>query len=216
MLFSLANTSVVVLAKDHNPSLLHPAFLSGRGIMGGDEELAEPSISTPALSLVKYASGLVFMVELNKLQITDNAPTEDTERPARLATLYLKELPHVRYVAIGLNFTGFVDHDRPEVFLAEKFLKPGPWKTAPLEPTAVGLKLAYPTDDWTLNMSLDAGSLTRKSGPAATKGVVISGNYHKDLEGQSPLREATDAISAFSERSRQFSTVAKTILGFEE
>src|SRR5262245_9370718 len=108
MAFSLASSSVVVLAKDHNPSLLHPAFLAGQGIMRSDEELAEQSISTPAVSVVKYASGLVFMVELNKLQITDNAPTGDPDRPARLAGQYLEALPHVRYVAIGLNFTGFV------------------------------------------------------------------------------------------------------------
>lgn len=218
MKLAILNTSVVVLAQDHNPTILHPAFLSKQQIVPEVEKLQAPPICTPAISVVKYSNGLVFMVETNKLQVTDNAPGADhgAARPPRLATQYIEALPHVRYTAVGINFTGFAERQKPEVWLRERFLKPGPWTSSPLTPTSAALRFVYALSGWSLNLSLDTGSIISPPAKESTQGIILSANYHTDLQGEDPLREATEAVSAFSQHLSHFLETASIVLALEE
>ncbi len=129
------NASVVVVARDHNPTILHPAFLESQGIVRSDWQLAEPPICVPPASVVKYANGIVFTVDLNRFQVLDNGVPEEIlgGRVRELAIAYIDRLPHVRYTAVGVNFRAFAEHADPERFLIDRFLKPGPWNSSPIE-----------------------------------------------------------------------------------
>jgi len=103
------DTSIVVLAEGHNPTILHPAFLTSQDIVPQDWQLAEDPVCTPAASLVKYDNGIQFSVQSNRLQVFQAEPPENvgsSEIPA-LADRYIKTLPHVRYKAVGVNMRGF-------------------------------------------------------------------------------------------------------------
>src|SRR5712692_5829466 len=119
------NTSVVVAAKDHNPTVLHPAFLASQQIIT-DVELLEPPICTPAFAVVKYGNGLVFNGEKERFQFLDSRLRGDFSSSdiPRLATKYIKTLPHVRYTGSGTNITAFIEVDRPEARVISRFLKP--------------------------------------------------------------------------------------------
>ena len=49
---AVLNRAVVVLAREHNPTILHPSFLGAQGIVPKDWQLAEPPMCTPPLSMV--------------------------------------------------------------------------------------------------------------------------------------------------------------------
>ena len=77
MALELINTTVVVVAQDHNPSILHPSFLTANGVVPTDLELAGPSISTPAFARVLYRNGLSFQAEPDRINIVDGRPAQD-------------------------------------------------------------------------------------------------------------------------------------------
>src|SRR5690348_7266953 len=105
----LVEASVVVLAQDHNPSILHPSFLASQGIVPEEWQCAEPPICTPAFSVTSYANGVVFTVESHRFQVQDKNPQGNgsTSPAPELAARYIRKLPYVRYRAVGINLTGF-------------------------------------------------------------------------------------------------------------
>jgi hypothetical protein len=130
MKLELLNTSVVVVAQEHNPTILHPAFLAAEGIAPQDWKPAAPPICTPAFSFVKYGNGIVFTVESNRFSVTDESPSGEVAESLapKLAISYVEKLPHVRYTAVGINLHGFVLCETPEAFLIARFLKEGSYR----------------------------------------------------------------------------------------
>src|SRR4051794_1104305 len=63
--------SVVVAAREHNPTILHPAFLVAQEIVPPDWELAKDPICTPAFAIVTYRNGITFSVEGSRFQVSD-------------------------------------------------------------------------------------------------------------------------------------------------
>ena len=108
--FEILNTSIVVLASQHNPSILHPSFLQSQGIVPNDWETLEPPICTPVFASVKYQNGIVFTVEQNKFQVIDNQTKDNFDKSLmpELVIRYCEHLPHVHYNAVGINFDCFM------------------------------------------------------------------------------------------------------------
>jgi len=210
------NTSIGVAARDHNPTVLHPAFLASQQIVT-DVELLEPPICTPAFAVVKYANGLVFTVERERFQLLDNRLREDFSSSdiPRLATKYLKTLPHVRYTGVGINITAFVECINPETFLITRFLKPGEWNDEALAVRDLGLNFVYEVPQAVLRLSCSAGTV-RHSEMGEKRGILLTANYHTDLPEVETIKEAEGVLTLYSERCAHFSQTAKRILGLSE
>jgi hypothetical protein len=218
MKLEIANTSGVVLAQHHNPTILHPSFLRAQGIVPEDWELAGDPICMPPLATASYANGIGFTVEPDKLQIVDNQPAQEVAGspvPA-LLTAYVRALPHVRYSAVGINLTGFVACPDPEAFLAERFLIAGPWNGPDLPLQALGLRFVYPAPPGTLNLSCDVGGVRRNQESDEMMAVIVRANYHTPLSTDNRLDEAIAAIELFGQRAAHFRHVAAIVLGLEE
>jgi len=203
----ILNRSIVVVAKDHNPSILHPSFLESQNIVPSGWELAEPPICTPPISIVKYKNGIAFTVEANKLQVlqlSTEEPFEDAVLP-NLVSNYVRKLPFVRYTAVGINFTFIAPHVEPENLIVNKFVKERAHKLGDLVLRAAIIKLVYPLEDATLNISCEprntAGSQEQ------TTGILIAGNYHhalRETRQEEMLDDALKAISTFEQRYQHF------------
>jgi hypothetical protein len=65
---------------------------------------------------VKYNNGIVFSIEANKFEVTDNNLSDDanTSQIPALARKYIESLKYVRYNAVGINFIGFIEHTHPQ------------------------------------------------------------------------------------------------------
>jgi len=210
------NTSVVVAARDHNPTVLHPAFLASQQIVT-NVDLSEPPICTPAFAVVKYVDGLVFTVERERFQLSDSRLRDDFSSSdiPQLAAKYIKTLPHVRYTGAGINLTALVECDHPEALLISRFLKPGEWNDEALPVKALGLNFAYDVPRAVLRLSCEAGTVKHPE-LGEKRGILLTANYHTDLPEPEALKEAEVVISLYPERCAHFSKTAKRVLGLEE
>jgi hypothetical protein len=211
--FVRINTAVVVVAKAHNPSILHPSFLRAQNIVPVDWELAGNPVSTPAVSAVKYANGITFIADSTRLVIRDEAPRK-TDLVHDLAIKYVNALPHVHYSAVGINFDGYIECPNPEDWARERFLKRGPGNDDKLKPNAVGLKFAYAVDQGVLNLSCDSGTVRRASENHETPCLLISANYSLPVSEVS-IDDARNAINSYFTRLAHFSEITDSIFGLE-
>jgi hypothetical protein len=204
------NRSIVVLAQAHNPSILHPSFLSAQQIVPSDWQISESPVCTPPFSIVKYENGIVFTEEPNKLMILANAPNDGALLPD-LARKYIKTLPHVHYSAVGINIAGYLKCDSAEAWLLARFVQSGPGNDEKLRPSSAGLKLVYSLEGGTCNLSLDAGSVQLQS--ERVDGLIIGGNYHFALPSGNTLTEAERAIASYGSSLAHFRSLVDTVLG---
>jgi hypothetical protein len=214
----ILNTSVVVLAKQHNPTILHPTFLSSEGIVPTDWELAEPPVSTPVFAMVKYKNGIFFIVEENKLQVRQDELKDEVGESLLpvLACKYVQKLPHVKYQAVGINFKGFIECAEPERIVMNRFLKPGIADFNNKHPEASGFRFVYDLNDVRLRLSFDSGKVKRAEDKNERTGIVIDANYHMDLAGNSIDQEIESATSLYAEHHDHFIQTTLTILALED
>lgn len=191
----IRNTSVVVIAQSHNPTILHPSFLKNKEIVPSDWKLAsgvDSVVCSLPISIVKYENGFVFTVDANKFQLVDNNPSEDfsTSKVPEIAKKYIEKLPEVSYKSIGINIGIFIEHPSAETFLINHFLITKVFED--IKPQAIRLNLMCPIDQTRLYFSFD--TITGK------KGILLNANYHTDILPTNALEEAEKAIMLFSNR----------------
>lgn len=201
MRLDILNTSVVVLAKHHNPTILHPSFLASEEIVPSDWEAVE-TVCTPVFAIVRYKNGIVFNVEENKFQVTENKIKDDfrNSQVASLACKYAEKLPHVHYSAVGVNFNGFIECAETESTVIEQFLKPNAADFNGISPEALGLRIVYNLPDARLRLSLDGGKVDAGS-EKERSGILISANYHMVM----PEGDTTEKIGAIKRATSLFS-----------
>jgi len=220
MKLKFLSVTIVVLAEDHNPSILHPSFLKAQGIVPADWKLAaaEPVICTPPFSMVKFDNDMVFTVENKKLQVIDNRPENKPGQSMapKLLAKYMETLPHVHYKAIGINFSGLVECAKPESFIMERFLTRGDWNSENRKPQELGLTLKYGAPDGQLWFTINSGSAQGPTHNVIRTGILATGNYHSDLPQDKALVVATRLLAGFPAKAIDFAQTAKTILGLEE
>jgi len=213
----ILNTSVVVLAKHHNPTILHPSFLASEGIVPSDWEISEQPVSTPVFAMVKYKNGIVFNVEQNKFRVSRDELKDDvgeSQLPA-LACKYVQKLPHVKYQALGINFTGFIECAESEKLVMDRFLKPGIADFNGAHPQASGFRFVYRLNDIRLRLSFDSGKVKRADNENERSGILIDANYQMDLPGRNIHQEIERSTSLYSVHYNHFTKVTRSILALE-
>jgi hypothetical protein len=216
MELELLNTTIVVLAQEHNPTILHPAFLTAQGIVPEDWELADKPLCTPAFSFAKYTNGITFTVEGNRFVVTEEKPAGNAGQStvSKLAIAYAEKLPHVRYKALGVNFAACCLRQHPEQFLIERFLKAGPWNDGARPMKALGCRFVYHVEDAILRIGVDGGQVNREeeSEPA----IILNGNFHSELPGEKPVEALRKLVGRWADRLDHFTSLSRVILGMEE
>ncbi len=218
MKIEMLNTSVVVSAKHHNPTILHPSFLASEGIVPSDWEAVE-TVCTPVFAMVRYKNGIVFNVQENNFQVTENKIKDDfrNSQAADLARKYAEKLPHVNYSAVGVNFSGFIECAEADSTVIRQFLKRNSANFNGGSPQALGLRLVYNIPDARLRLSLDAGKVnvgTEKE----RSGILVSANYHMDLPDsnrENRIKGIQKATSLFTQHCDDFMKVIGSIFALE-
>lgn len=209
--FRLTSFSVVVVAQNHNPTLLNPDFLEINGIVEEKRKVVE-ALTTPPVSIVRYEDGLSITFELQKLQILQPTPVtfaDDWEAP-KIAVNFVKALPHVLYKAVGLNWIGVLTHSDPSNWLKERFVNPGPWNNKKLPLQSVGISFTYPFDNEnSCNLRLETGEVRDFSGTLES-GIAVNANYHHDVKDEADA--ACKAIKRWKSRQKHLIRLLKIIL----
>jgi hypothetical protein len=187
----LLQFSIVVLASDHNPTILNPDFLRLQEIVPDDWgwELASPPIMTPPFATVQYDSNVSISVESNKLQAADNNVEDPSaSKLVSMVKRYVEVVPHVRYTAVGMNFRSGFRLDDADNYLKERFLKSGAWDSNDNPVSSIGLKFVYPVESGRLVLSIDSGFAEEMEDDQLQKKPVIitNANFHRDLDTNTP------------------------------
>ncbi len=101
MELSLDGANIVILASNHNPTIVSKEWLIQKKIIGGD---IVNFAHTPAFSIVE-TDMFGFIVDPERLQISARKNiSENIENLSGIATRYVTELPETPYTAIGFNY----------------------------------------------------------------------------------------------------------------
>jgi hypothetical protein len=102
---------VVILASAHNPSILSPQWLKEKELIA---EKPENFINTPDFSLFE-SQAFSLIVDRQRLQINTKKQDLGTiESLKRIGAGYLRLLPHIPYLAIGLNLVWILEKNAEE------------------------------------------------------------------------------------------------------
>ncbi|QMU55836.1 MAG: hypothetical protein GKS04_01350 [Candidatus Mycalebacterium zealandia] len=131
----LSSVSVVILAKDHNPTIVNPDFLKNHDIVGSDWEIADnqPSLTTPVNSIVSFKNGVQWDVNPERCTIKERVEGDfkDSYLIQNCTKKFVEVLLHVPYHAIGINWHIFFEFKNQEVvftWFKRRFLKEGKWQ----------------------------------------------------------------------------------------
>jgi len=191
----------VVVASNHNPTILNPDFLVRNRIIGDDWDwkLADDPIATPVFARVSYESGFSITAQPERVVFseTDIDRIPDKSPLGEVAAAFVETLPHVTYKAVGVNPKAclpFRDEGEARAFISERFFKEGPWlEYGQLQGNS--MKLVFDLSEGMFLLSIDTGQADSKEA-GALEGVILQGNVHHDVTGTNPdaviptLREA--------------------------
>lgn len=100
---NLIDTNIVILAKNHNPSIVSKEWLKLHGIVEENENFSK-FIHTPILSYVE-TDNFRLIVDPDRLQISlVKINDENIESLPNITEKYISQLPETPYTAIGLNY----------------------------------------------------------------------------------------------------------------
>ena len=212
----LIQFSVVVVGRTHNPSILNPNFLRENDIVPKEWgwEVSE-TVTTPPFAIVRYANGCSVSVEPYKLQVTDLSVEADptSSRAGEIAAAYVRTLPHVRYTAAGINFQSIAEHDTPEAYLRDRFIKDGPWREYTLPLAAAGIRMIYPLKDSDrVTLSLDAGEAQRGDADKKAKVIIANANFHRDYDDNLPANQVAAQLASISQDWETYCDLLSTAL----
>lgn len=184
MALVLEQVSVVLVARQHNPSILNPDFLRDNGIVPGGWQTRSPPITTEVFAQATFQEGLQFTAEPDKLAITAHARQlkDPVSTLQSAAERYVEVLPHVPYTAVGLNsiYSLPMDDDDPNEQLVEKAFRSDLTNltyrnTIP----RTSATLHYSFDDYKANISLNTGTVKQDDQPM--QALIFSFNGHHGL-----------------------------------
>lgn len=183
MKIALSNFSIVVLAQAHNPTILNPDFLRNNQIVS-EAWTPKTVICTQPVAQVVYEEGISIVAEFERLQFVDTVVNRipETSPLPEIAIGYIQTLPHVRYKAVGLNFSGsrvFENRWAASSFISKRFIKSGPW-LPPGETTEIGLTFGSSIEGIKRSITLKPGTISRPEGELSN-GILVNANYHLDI-----------------------------------
>lgn len=208
--------STVVSAKSHNPSILNPDFLRMQRIVhdSWNWEVAE-TVSTPAVSFVRYTNGVQLTVHEKSLQVVDIEKDPASSNAAEIAMAYVHVLSHVHYLAAGINFQTIVRVPSPDSYLRDRFVKPGPWNSDAHRLKAAGVRLVYPLppEGGRFVLSLDGGTTKKRDTPETNEPVIIANaNFHRPCTTQPSSEELLAHLAHVKEDWSLYQTVLRDAL----
>lgn len=179
---------IVIAERTHNPTLLNPDFLRASGIVPIDWELAEPPVVTPRQALVIFQNGIQLAATPERLAFSEiivGKAVSQVQVP-RIAANYVRALPNLEYLAVGIDFRGYVMmEDQPDAahkYVTETLLTPGDWQNIGKTPVRAAVNFVYTLERGALNLTINEAAQRLPDAPAMTA-VLFSGNFEYGLTG---------------------------------
>lgn len=190
--------SIVVVAQNHNPTILNPDFLKFNEIVPKDWELAAPPICVEPMAQVTFKNGVSIIAQFDKVifaQAIHDKNAEELLIP-NIARKYIETLPHVNYASVGINPKGHIvfAENKVQEYLVETFLADGPWREIGESPVKASIKLAYTLDKCKCALTIDEAILQAPE-KLATSILLLAANFHHDIAGAAKKEKLSDLFN---------------------
>lgn len=189
-IFEIGEISIVVVAANHNPTILNPDFLLFNSIVPEDWELAEHPLCTIPLAQVVYKNGFKIISQLEKVIFSESLQDKRLEESnvSSIAKKYAEKLPHVNYTAVGINPTGhivFNTREELQAYILRTFFTPSPWKQFKGGPREASCKFSYQLDTTKFNLTIEERALNVFEDQSLPV-LAISANFHHEITASNP------------------------------
>lgn len=189
----LSGSSCVVVADQHNPSILNPDWLVKTKIIRPEWKLADPSITTPLFARCSYVNKVQLILEPNKLTV-DSITVDDhdlSDELPRIVRKYVDSLPHIPYKQIGSNFRFSVGMHDVLSKLKNKLIQKGNWNADNI--SKIKTALQYFCNDYSINLTIEPSDFMGENGTGEKEPALILGfNYHRELSNLDSLISAIE------------------------
>ena len=183
----------MVVADQHNPSILNPDWLVKTKIIHPEWKLADSPITTPLFARCSYINKVQLILEPNKLtvdSITEDDHDLSGELP-RIVSKYVDSLPHIPYRQIGNNFRFSVGMQNILSKLKNKLIQKGNWNADNI--SKIKTTLQYFCNDCSINLTIESSDLAGENGSGEREpALILSFNYHRELSNLDSLTSAID------------------------
>jgi len=216
--FVIQDLALVVLARNHNPTILNPDFLRANHIVPDNWELAAPPFCVEPLASVTYATGVNITAQADRVSFTETIGGKaiDSVMLPDIAAKYVETLHHVNYRALGINPTGHLVFGQDAVpqareFIIKRFIAPTRWGDWKQSPMTAGIRLAFSVDPWIMNVNIDEG-IVQKPGKSPSAAIIAAANFHQDLSGRTVeerLKNLLESLKMWNVALEQFAAFAQ-------
>lgn len=181
--FNLSQLSIVVAARNHNPTILNSDFLKRNEIVPEDWQLSEPPICIEPIAQVKFQTGVHILAQPDKVvfsqPLNENGAIQQNDL-ADIVLRYIDTLPHVNYIAVGINPSGYIAFDEDQLawnYLRDSFLTSRDWRNCAKGLVSASLQLVYELDRGHLTLGIAQSQALDSSLPC----LLFTGNFHRDV-----------------------------------
>ena len=180
--------SIVIAARNHNPTLVTLDFLKGSGVIPADWELQRPPVFAAGSAQVIFANGVNIVVNPQAIAFSQPFETkalENVKIPA-IAAKYISTLPNLEYQGVGINpkrFITFGEEDGAYKYITETILARSPWQNFGIAPMRAAINLIYTLEGRQLALNINEARVhlpDKEPIPA----VLFAGNFHYNLAGE--------------------------------
>ncbi len=177
--------SVVIAARNHNPTILNPDFLARNEIVSSEWNLAQAPVCVEPFAQVQYQNGISVVSELGKLVFTQagTSLTKEAVEVVEMAQRYVRVVPHVDYRAVGINPKGDVEfptEDGPQQYIMGALVAQGPWKNYGKAPVKASSTFIFELAEARLFLTVQEAKLNRPDGTFSPV-VSFAANFHYEL-----------------------------------
>jgi hypothetical protein len=180
----ITQLSIVVVAQNHNPTVLNPDFLKSNEIVPRDWELDGNPVCVEMIAQVNFKNGVKITSQPDRIiffQGVNDPELKDVEIP-RIAADYVSLIRHVRYTAVGVNpraEIGCSGSDEASAFIAHTLLGDRPWLKFGEKPARAALKVGLRLKGFHITIDVAEGSRAGIRG--VEHHVAFEGNVHHEI-----------------------------------
>lgn len=119
------NFAVVLMGRNHNPSLINPDFLRIHEVVPEGLTPKQVVVVDP-LALVEYEEGVSITVEPARMQVRESLQAALREQPlaVRIALKYVEVLPRIPYASLGMNWSVTMDVPQAGAWILANLISP--------------------------------------------------------------------------------------------
>lgn len=215
--------SVVIAARNHNPTILNPDFLVRNEIVSSDWNLAEPPVCVEPYAQVVYTNGISVVSDLGKMVFsqTGNSLTKEVVKVVEMARRYVNAVPHVDYRELGINPKGDVEFKTEEEsrqYIMGKLVAGGPWQVYGKAPVRASTTFVFQLEKAKLFVTIQEAKLKQSEGTSSSV-VAFAANFHYKLDWiarEDMIKTFSDALGEWQDCWMEYVSLVSDIFKIKE